>query len=434
MSETTTEPITPLPAAPAAVLRPLRKNLQFQTIWVGATMSTLGVSVATIAYPLAILALTGSPGKAGLFAAVVATGMILAGLPAGQLADRYDRRMIVIIAEAASAAVTGVVVAALVMGWLSLALLLVAAVLLGAGQSITGAARLPLLRSVVAPEQLTPALVQDEVRQGGAALAGPPIAGTLYAIRALAHAVPFVFTACTFVISLLAAVLMKVMPGGAQPQAEASPQRKDDARAEAGGKQPGMLAGVMTIVRSPFLRSTMGLFMLINTLGAGMDLIIIVLLRHQHVHSAIIGLVLACSAVGTLAGAPLVKRLHRLQPGVLLISAAGVLVPLTALLALPFGPVWAGSLLFIAMLSVPSLRVLLDVLMLRRTPDAERGRLVAAVMVILGLGTPLGAGGAGLLLEYLSPSAAILAVAGGLAVIVAVFASRRELVQARWPS
>jgi MFS family permease len=433
MSATSTKPLTPVPAAATATLPPLRKNLQFQTLCVGTSMSTLGVSVATSAYPLAILALTGSPGKAGLFAAVEAAGMLVAGLPAGQLADNYDRRTIVIAAEAASAAVTGVIVVALVMGWLSLALLLGAAVLLGAGQAITGAARLPLMRSVVAPEQLTPALVQDEVRQGGAALAGPPIAGALYAIRALAHAVPFLFTAASFVVSLLAAVLMKVMPGGSQPEAGARSQPKGHAQAPAGEKQPGMLAGVRTIVRHPVLRSALGLFMLVNTLGAGMDLIIIVLLRHQHVHSSVIGLVLASTAVGTLAGAPLVKRLHRLPPGVLLISGAAILVPVTGLLALPFGPIWAGALLFVAMLSVPSLRVLLDVLILRQAPDEERGRIVAAVMVILGLGTPIGAGASGLMLEYLSPSAAMLTVAGALAVIVAVFASRRELVQARWP-
>jgi MFS family permease len=434
MSDTATAPATKQPVAPTATPHPLRKNLQFQTLWVGASMSTLGVAVATVAYPLAILGLTGSPGRAGLFAAVEAIGMLVAGLPAGQLADRYDRRMIVIAAEAGRAAVTGVIVAALVMGWLSLPLLLGAAVLLGAGQSVTGAARLPLVRSVVAPEQLTAALVQDEVRQGGAALAGPPIAGALYAIRALAHAVPFLFTAGSFVLSLLAAVLMKVMPGGTAEEDHGRRPAHDAGQASRGGSAPGMLAGVVAIARHPVVRAALGLFMLANTLGAGMDLIIIVLLRHQHVHASIIGLVLACSAVGTLAGAPLVKRLHRLPPGVLLITVAGILVPVTALLALPFGPVWTASLLFVSMLGVPALRVLLDVLILRQTPDQERGRVVAAVMVILGLGTPIGAGTAGLMLQYLSPTAAMLTLAGALGVIVAVFASRRELLEARWPS
>ena len=125
---------------------PLRRNLRFQTLWMGMTASTIGVSVADVAYPLIILALTGSPALAGLFAAVQAVGMLVAGLPAGSLADRYDGRVIVIVTEAARAAVTAGVVMALVAGWLSLPLLLVAAALLGAGQAVKGAAGL-LLRA-----------------------------------------------------------------------------------------------------------------------------------------------------------------------------------------------------------------------------------------------------------------------------------------------
>jgi hypothetical protein len=89
------------PELPAARPLPLRRNLQFQTLWIGMTASTLGVSVADIAYPLAILAMTRSPALAGLFAAVQALGMLAAGLPSGVLADRYDSRMIVICTEAA---------------------------------------------------------------------------------------------------------------------------------------------------------------------------------------------------------------------------------------------------------------------------------------------------------------------------------------------
>lgn len=79
-------------------------------------MSTLGVSVADVAYPLAILAITGSPGVAGLFAAVQAIGMLAAGLPAGSLADRYDSRAIVIVTETCRALVTVTLVTALIAG------------------------------------------------------------------------------------------------------------------------------------------------------------------------------------------------------------------------------------------------------------------------------------------------------------------------------
>jgi MFS family permease len=416
---------------------PLWRNLQFQTLWIGGSVSTLGVAVADVAYPLAILAMTGSPGRAALFAALLSVGMLTSGLPAGQLADRYDRRTIVIAAESCRALVTGIVAAGLIAGWLSLPILLVAAVMLGAGQSVSGAARMPLVRSVVAPEQLTTALVQEEVRQSGAQLAGPPLAGALYAIRALAHAVPFLFTAGSFVVALVAAVLMKIMPGGAREDQQLLPAQaasdQDKGKPTGDSDHGGMLTGLRTIWSHPVLRAAMALLTLVNTVGAGVDLIIIVLLRHQHFQSGVIGLVLASAAVGSLAGAPLVKVLHRLRPGVLLISEAALLALGFFLLALPFGPWWVAGILFVCMLAVPAMRVLLDVLVLRQAPDQERGRVVAAVMVLLGLGTPVGVGAAGLMLQYLTPATTILVLGAGLALAVAVFATQRKLLQARWP-
>jgi MFS family permease len=425
-------------AADSTVSRlPLWRNLQFQTLWIGGSSSTLGVAVADVAYPLAILAMTGSPGRAALFAALLSVGMLTSGLPAGQLADRYDRRTIVIAAESCRALVTGIVAAGLIAGWLSLPMLLVAAVMLGAGQSVSGAARMPLVRSVVAPEQLTTALVQEEVRQSGAQLAGPPLAGALYAIRALAHAVPFLFTAGSFVVALVAAVLMKIMPGGAREDQQLlpaqAPSDQDKGKPTGDRDRGGMLTGLRTIWSHPVLRAAMALLTLVNTVGAGVDLIIIVLLRHQHFQSGVIGLVLASAAVGSLAGAPLVKVLHRLRPGVLLISEAALLALGFFLLALPFGPWWVAGILFVSMLAVPAMRVLLDVLVLRQAPDQERGRVVATVMVLLGLGTPVGVGAAGLLLQYLTPATTMLVLGAGLALAVAVFATQRKLLQARWP-
>jgi hypothetical protein len=82
------------------------------------------------------------------------------------------------VTESAQALVTAGVAVGFIVGGISRPALLAAAVLLGASRAISGTARTPLVRSVVPAEQLTTALVQDEVRQEGAALAGPPLAGT----------------------------------------------------------------------------------------------------------------------------------------------------------------------------------------------------------------------------------------------------------------
>src|SRR5450432_839258 len=175
----------------APVHPPLRRNRQFQTLWAGSTAATLGLNVADVAYPLAILAVTGSPAETGLFAAVQAVGMIVAGLPAGHLVDRRSPRTVLIIAETGRVAVTAAVAAAVALGWLTLPLLLVTAALLGFGQPVVSAARLLLVRAAVPKEQLTRALTQDEIRINGAELAGPPLGGALYGLSVLAHAAPF---------------------------------------------------------------------------------------------------------------------------------------------------------------------------------------------------------------------------------------------------
>ncbi len=174
--------------------------------------------MADIACPLVILAVTRSAALAGLFAAVQGLGMLLAGLPAGVLADRYDSRRIVITTEVIRAAVTAAVVAALAAGWTPVPLLFTAAALLGAGQAIRGPASMLLTRSVVPPEQLTQALTQDEVRVNGAALAGPALGGALYALRALGHAVPFLVIAACFAVAVITTTLTKApaAPPGAR--------------------------------------------------------------------------------------------------------------------------------------------------------------------------------------------------------------------------
>ena len=436
-------------AAPAPVR--LRRNLKFQTLWAGQAAASLGMGVADVAYPLAILAFTGSPARAGLFAAVQMTGMLLAGLPAGQLADAVDRQLIVIFAATGRALVSAVVVAGLVSGFLSLPILLAAAALLGVGQAVSSAAGLPLIRSVVPASQLNSALIQDEVRTNGALLVGPPLAGALYGIRVLSHAVPFVFIAGAFAMAAVCAALMTVVPaapGSAKPVRPARPATPDAAPSEPRPSEPrpseaasaaaapapgGMLSGIATLWANPVLRAAMLLIMIVNLTGAGLDLVIIVILRQQHVPAGGIGLALGAGAVGGLAGAPLVRVLHRLQPGVLLLSVGLLWVPLFALLAIPAGPWWAAGLMLAGMLAVPSVRVLVDVLVFRQTPDDQRGRVVAAVMTLIGLGMPAGVAGAGLLLQSVPASAAVLMLAGLLAAGVLYCASQRELWRARWP-
>jgi MFS family permease len=395
---------------------PLRRNLRFQTFWTGSVSATLGQAVGDTAYPLAIVTMTGSPGKAALFSAVLIAGMLVAGLPVGWLADRYDSQRLVLLANAIQMAVACVVAIALTSGWLTLPLLVVAALVLGVGQALGGAANILLLRSIVPGEQLTLALTQDELRINGASLAGPAIAGALYGLH---HVAPFTFTAAAFFVAFTAAVFL---PSGlARPAPDQKPA------------EGGMLAGLRELWGQPVLRAAVTLIMGFNTVGVGLELVVIVILRHQAVPPYAIGLALGLGAAGGLAGAPLVKLLHRLPPGVLLIVVCGTEVPLLLLLAVPFGPWWAAGVLFTGLLGLPALRVLGDILIIRQAPPERRGRVVAATMTLIALGAPVGMAGCGLLLQYLPAQTAMLILAAGMAVVTAYGLASSDLRHARWP-
>jgi predicted MFS family arabinose efflux permease len=195
-----------------------------------------------------------------------------------------------------------------------------------------------------------------------------------------------------------------------------------------------MLAGIRELWGQPVLRAAVTLIMGVNTVGAGLELVVIVILRHQAVPPYAIGLSLGIGAAGGLAGAALVKPLHRLPPGALLVAVCGMEVPVLVFLAVPFGPWWAAGVLFTGLLGVPALRVLGDILVIRQAPPERRGRVVAVAMTLIALGMPVGIAGCGVLLQYLPAQIATLALAAVMAVVTAYGLSCPELRRARWPA
>ena len=403
--------------AEAATLPPLRRNWRFQLLWIGSASALTGVNAADVAYPLVILALTGSPAWAGLFGVIQAAATVLCGLPSGVLLDRYDRRRVLIAAETLRVSAAGSVVLASLLGALTLPQLLAVAAALGAAQPLGGAARMLLVRTVVAPEQLTAALTQDELRVGIAELAGPPLGGALYG---LGRAVPFVFSTVGFAVSLVCALFVRT-----QQRTATDP----------GASMRTVFSGIRTLWQAPTLRMALLLVTALNACGAPLSLVVIFRLHQQNSPAWGIGVALAVAAVGGLIGASLVGLLHRtFRPGTLLIGVIALEVPVFAALAAARGP-WATGLLLIAGgLGLPTLSVLLDVLIFRQVPDAQRGRTIAATMTVVGLGIPLGTGAVGLLLQLLGGAGTLWLLAAVLAAAALWAATSAELRRAVWPS
>ena len=95
---------------------PLRRNRDFQLLWGGQAVSLLGSQTSKIAYPLLVLALTGSPANAGVAGFAALLGNLLFPLPAGGLAGRHDRKRIMIACDAIRLVAVGSIAVA---GWVA---------------------------------------------------------------------------------------------------------------------------------------------------------------------------------------------------------------------------------------------------------------------------------------------------------------------------
>src|SRR6266567_3206209 len=91
----------------ALVASPLRRNRDFMLLQTAGLLSSGGSQITAIAYPLLVLALTGSSAKAGIVAFARLLGMAGFSLPAGLAADRWSRRRLMISAHAVRSMAVG---------------------------------------------------------------------------------------------------------------------------------------------------------------------------------------------------------------------------------------------------------------------------------------------------------------------------------------
>lgn len=445
------EPVQPQPVAhpetaateEAAAPLPLRRNRNFNLLWGGAVSALLGLSTADIAYPLVILALTGSPLKAGLFATVQLIASVLATLPVGQLMDRKDRRRMLLLSESVRAVAAGSVATAYFLGALTFWHLLLTAAALGAIQPFAGARTL-LLRQAVAPEQLQTALTADQVRQQGCELAGPPLGGAMFGIS---RALPFLFAMVTGLVSLLTVVLLKLpkaeqtsdtagtAAGTGTGTADATATTTTDA-ADAAAKDPhgGALLGLKTILRDPVMRATALVLCLVNTAGYPVFLSLVVRMQHHHAGSGTTGLVVGAMALGGLAGTALVKPLHKMmRPGRLLIAACLTFALTDFGMTFVDAPAADAAFLAAGGAVIPSAVVMVNVLILQAVPDEQRGRTAAALEMFLLVGMPAGMLVASAALQWFSPTATLLGLSLLMSVAMLYAVSQKALRAAQWP-
>ena len=315
------------PATPEVV--PLRHNRDFNLLWSGQAVSGLGSAISGICYPLLILALTGSAAKAGLVSAASLVTNVLLLLPAGLVADRYPRKRIMVITALAQMVAVGTVAPVTAAHRIYLAQLIAVGVVQGAASAFYIGASRGALRRVVPRPQLSQAFARTQARDQAVALAGAPAGGALFS---LARFLPFACDSFSFGCIAVATTLIRA-PLDPDPAARADHRTREPLRRS-------IVAGLRFVFGQPFLRTIAVWGAGVNSVAAGMSLMIIVLARQHGATPALIGLLLSVNAGAGMLGSLLAPRLAALAGGRRLALVASWLLPAGAL-ALALAPsVW----------------------------------------------------------------------------------------------
>lgn len=379
---------------PAERPPPLRRNRDFVLLWTGQAVSLLGSRITSIAIPLLVLSITGSPARAGLVGFLGTLPYLLVQLPAGGLVDRVDRRRTMVVCDVVRALALASVPAAIWTGHVRVAHLAGVAFVDGALSVVFGLAENAALPKVVPPSQLTEAIAQNEARERGAALAGQPLGGVLFQV---AHAVPFVADAISYAVSAVTLLLVRT-PFRVDAPGEREPLHRE------------IREGFRWLCNQSFLRASALLIAGSNFIFQGVVLGVVVVARARGASSAEIGAIFLLSGLGGLAGAVLSPRIRRRLPtrGVI-VGVNWFWAAILPLMALPLPPILLGPL-FGAMTFVgPTWNVVFSTYELTMIPDRLLGRVQSVEMLLSWGAIPLGSLVAGIVLEQLDSAWAMMA-------------------------
>lgn len=377
----------PLPVR-TAPLTSLWRNRNFMLLWSGQLISSIGSQLSLLAFPLVTLAMTGSPGQAGVVSALRGLPFALLCLPVGAIVDRWDRKRVMLVCDTGRALAMASIPLALWLGQLTLLQLYLVALIDGTLVTFFSLAETACLPHVVPVEQLPAASAQNQAIDSSSWTLGPLLGGLLYG---LGSALPFLFDAFSYACSVLGLLLINV--------------RFQKERTKTGRQIWSEVGeGIHWLWRAPLLRFLAILACGLITPSIGFPLILIALAQTLHSSPFVIGVLFASGGVGSILGALLTDPLQkRFTFGQLTIGAAWVWA--VSWLALAVAPdVWVlGIANGISFVIVPIFLSVQTSYRLIVIPDHLQGR-VQSVFRLLSYGTqPLGVALTGLLLQWIGP-------------------------------
>jgi MFS family permease len=386
-TDTLTEPTSDV-VAPS-----LWRNRDYLRLWSGQIVSSVGTQASTLAFPLLLLFITRSPAAAGIAAALRALPYLVLSLPAGALIDRWDRRRVMLLCDSGRALALGSIPLALALGRLSVLQIYLVSLIEGSLFVLFNIAEAACLPRVVTKEQLPAATAQANATDGISTLVGPSLGGALFG---LAHALPFVADAVSYVASVGTLFAIRT-----PFQGERTAERRR-LHVEIG-------EGLTWLWRQPLIRYMAILTGISNLVGNGVFLMAIVIAQGQHASAAAIGIIFAVGGIGGILGSlAAVSLRRRFTFAQVIIACVWSWAILTPLFAVAPNPLVLALLLAGSFVSGPIYNVVQMSYRLALIPDPLQGRVNSVFRLIAFSGQPLGYALAGVLLQTIGPIPAVL--------------------------
>jgi MFS family permease len=380
----------------------------------GQIVTNVGIWMQRVAQDWLVLDLTNSGTALGIVTALQFGPMVLFGLWGGMLADRYDKRRLLIAARAfmgLQALVLGLLVIA---GTVQVWHVYVLAFLLGTGAAIETPARQSFVVDMVGPRDLPNALGLNAAMFNSARIVGPAIAGV--GINLVGTGWVFIVTAASSVSVIIG--LLRIRVADLQPTERAVRAR-------------GQLRAGLAYVRNRLdLVIPLLMVFIIGTFGMNFQLTLPLMVREVfHRGAGSYGALSTCLAVGSLTGALLAtlrSRRPRIRFLLLAALAFGSLEAVTGLM-----PTYLTLALILPLTGTAALTFMTacNTAVQMGVAAQMRGRVMALYLLCFFAGTPVGAPVIGWVAQAYGPRASI--VVGGLvcalaAVVVAAVLARRS--------
>ncbi|MDA8435412.1 MAG: MFS transporter [Actinomycetales bacterium] len=372
----------------------------YRLYFTGQVLSNTGTWMQRVAQDWLVLDLSGTSGVAlGITTGLQFLPYLLFSLWGGTLADRFDRRRLLVLTQALMGLLALGLGVVTITGAATVHLVYVFAFLLGCASAVDNPARQAFVNEIVGPDSLHNAIALNSASFNLARLGGPALAGVMVAL--VGSGWVFILNAASFGITIMALLLMRTR--------ELFPQVRREGRVQ-------LVQGLHYVRARRDLILVLALAFGVATFGLNYQMTMALMARQQFALGAeAFGLMSTALAVGALAGSLLAARRTRVGLRLVLVAAfvfgaVEIVVGLSPtywsmLLMLPF----AGIL---AMTFTTSSQSFLQ----SRAEGWVRGRVMGIYTLVFFGGTPIGAPIIGWAADRFGPRSGL--IGGGLGTVV----------------